>query len=303
MEFIVLVLALLIRLVLSAMPNKKHDLWFNLWCDLCGGPISGSVEQADTVRVPTKKWGIGTLMLSVVLPVIILGVVLELLTQVAWGLPAFALSLLILLYSFSREDSEDWFKQFQRAWRRGDHQAAYEYARQVIPKHTINSEYELFLSVFSRLLYLRFCDFFMVLFWFMVLGAEGALLVRLSQLLDRDRVSPQVLRIRWLLEWLPARLLGISFMLTGHISRVGKVWLATLFNGYTPTEHLLYRYARAAMDHNEPPEVISDDGVQVLSDEYQKLLSLEGFMQRSVVLWLVVIALATILADFYVPTG
>lgn len=302
MEFLVLILALLVRALLSIIPSKKHDQWFNHWCDRCS--TSSTVkesQQSDNSPRLVKKWGISTLILSVIVPVILLGVLLEYLGQIAWGAPAFALSLIILLYSFSRKDSEQWFTRFQFAWKQGDQQAAYEYAREVIPKHDINSAYELFLSVFSRLLYLRFCDFFMVLFWFMLLGAEGALLVRLSQLMDRDRVSPQVLKVRWLLEWLPARLLGISFMFTGRFSRTGKVWLSTLFNRTTPTEHLLYRYARAAMNHEENPECIPDDRQLALVEEYRKLERLTGFIQRNLVVWLAFIALATILSGLYVP--
>lgn len=295
MEFVVLVIALLARVLLSVIPTNKHDLWFNRWCEGCSRGFS-QVEPAgfeETKRIQAK-WGTGTFFLSVIFPVAALSVLMDLLGQVAWGLPALGLSLAVLLYSFSRKESDDWFKNFQTAWRHNDSQAAYEYAREVIPKHNVKSQYELFISVFKRLLYLRFCDFFMVVFWFMVLGAEGALLARLSQLMDRSRVSSGVVQFRWLLEWLPARLLGLSFMLTGNVLRTSRVWFSTLFNRNIPMESLLYRYACAAMGAELEKETSSDDAPESLKEEDKKLQRLESFVQRSIALWVGGLAVMTL---------
>jgi len=196
MEFVVLIAVLTLRALLSLMPEKCHDRWFfslkgravtsfkpkprHLYDPESDEPNSIAPEQ-NPPEAHSTRWfaGTGVFFISVILPVVGLSLLLAFLENIAWGLPAFVLSILVLLYSLGRKDSDHWLTRFQIAWRQKDLQGAYQYASELLPGEKIKDEKQLYQRVFSRLISLRFQDFFLITFWFMWLGAEGALLARL----------------------------------------------------------------------------------------------------------------------------
>jgi len=322
MEFVVLIIVLMLRSLLGLLPGRRHDRWFlslKCWAGKLFKPSAphlydpDDTEQMESPEASTgikpSRWfaGTGAFVVSVVLPVASLSILMAVLDDVIWGLPAFAVSILVLLYSLGRKESAYWLTRFQIAWRQKDLQGAYQYAAEVLPEETIKDEKQLYQRVFSRLVGISFQDFFLVTFWFMLLGAEGALLARLMILFCEKTPEEggqsasattvlakgvnKIRSVQYLLEWLPAKLMGLSFMLTGHFVHCSQQWLTCLFNQKLSHEILLTRFALGAL--GEKVEDSAKEVLQAAQDNAHKdeqLQELEALLRRSSVLWVIAIA-------------
>jgi len=319
MEFVVLIIVLILRSLLNLLPNRHHDSWFLV---LKGKAVTLFKQRAphlyDVVpeeSVENKKnsahrysgagWfsGTGVFVVSVLAPVAVLSILMSVLDDFFWGLPAVAVSVLVLLYSMGRKDSAYWLTRFQIAWRQKDLQGAFQYASEVLPRDAIQDEKQLYQHVFSRLIKIDFQDFFLITFWFMVFGAEGALLARLIILFCEDYIdevvtpseqvttNDKVRTVRYVFEWLPARLVGLSFMLVGHFVCYSQQWLSTLFNRSLTHEALLTQFALGAL--GEKVEGADNDIFQGIDDAQkdEQLQDLESLLHRSSILWVVCISL------------
>lgn len=327
MEFVVLIIVLMLRSLLGLLPGRRHDRWFlalKAWAGRLFKPSAPhlydsdeeseqSGNQSKAAAINPTRWFIGTgaFIAAVVLPVAALSILMAVLDDVMWGLPAFAVSILVLLYSLGRKESAYWLTRFQIAWRQKDLQGAYQYAAEVLPQETIKDEKQLYQRVFSRLVGISFQDFFLITFWFMLLGAEGALLARLMILFcekspeeaGQDSPEPLITKggskirsVQYLFEWLPAKLMGLSFMLTGHFVHCSQQWLTCLFNQKLSHEILLTRFALGAL--GEKVEDSAKEVLQAAQDNAHKdeqLQDLEGLLRRSSVLWVIAIAVAVVL--------
>ncbi|WP_086479571.1 regulatory signaling modulator protein AmpE [Oceanospirillum sanctuarii] len=326
MEFVVLIIVLMLRSLLGLLPGRRHDRWFlalKAWAGRLFKPsaphLYDSDEESEQLGNQSKasainptRWfsGTGAFVVAVVLPVAALSILMAILDDVIWGLPAFAVSILVLLYSLGRKDSAYWLTRFQIAWRQKDLQGAYQYAAEVLPEEAIKDEKQLYQRVFSRLVGISFQDFFLVTFWFMWLGAEGALLARLMILFcekqpeEKGQESLQAITlskiksVQYLFEWLPAKLMGLSFMLTGHFVHCSQQWLTCLFNQKLSHEILLTRFALGAL--GEKVEDSAKEVLQAAQDNAHKdeqLQDLEALLRRSSVLWVIAIAVTVVLME------
>ena len=340
MEFVVLIIVLIFRGLLGLMLGKRHDLWFfrlkkrasalfrpkapHLYQGEQKLPedndryeaTSGETSEENTKAVWNRsqlgshsaRWfaGTGVFILSVVLPVAALSIFLAVLEGVAWGLPAFLLSIAVLLYSLGRKEGAYWLTRFQIAWRQKDLQGAFQYASEVIPQVKMQDEKQLYQKVFTRLIGISFQDFFLISFWFMVLGAEGALLARLMILFCEPQpgcASPEpapdkIETVRHLFEWLPARLTGLAFMLTGHFVYCSQQWSGYLFDRKSSHEISLTRMALAAL--GEKVAGNTEAALQEISEKIHKdeqLQELEALLKRSSVLWVIAVAITVVLME------
>lgn len=330
MEFVVLIIVLMLRSLLGLLPGRRHDRWFlalKAWAGRLFKPSAPHLYDSDeeseqpdnqpkASAINPNRWfaGTGAFMVAVVLPVAALSILMAVLDDVIWGLPAFAVSILVLLYSLGRKDSAYWLTRFQIAWRQKDLQGAYQYAAEVLPEEAIKDEKQLYQRVFSRLVGISFQDFFLVTFWFMLLGAEGAMLARLMILFCEkqpeeagqdsatetliSKGDSKIRSVQYLFEWLPAKMMGLSFMLTGHFVHCSQQWISCLFNQKLSHEILLTRFALGAL--GEKVEDSAKEVLQAAQDNARKdeqLQDLEALLRRSSVLWVIAIAVAVVLME------
>lgn len=336
MEFVALIIVLTFRTLLELMPSHRHDRWFYaLKAQLQAvfkkpaqtekaEPDDASLSKVQSIGMRPIHWlsGTGTFISVVILPVVALSLSLSVLEEMMWGIPAFALSLLILFYSLGRKENVHWFNRFQLAWRQRDIQGAYQYATELSPSLHAENEEKLYQKVFSYLLLLSFRDFFLVLFWFVLLGAEGALLVRLTLLFlqadERNTAPPPVIQTeatdsapvqlvaqeesakvqRWqhLVEWLPARLLAICFMLTGNFCRSGQQWFSLLDNPRMSHSDLLTEFARSAINTGKGAVSIETEPALLNAQSDEQLKELKELLKRSAAFWVICISLYVTLA-------
>lgn len=143
---------------------------------------------------------------------------------------------------------------------------------------------------------------FAVLFWYCLLGPIALILyVSVSQLLavipkglplsgsEVEEQSLEPLRVcftktQQVLDWVPVRLLGLTFALVGNFSVVFKLWTQQLFEVATPPVVLVNEWGQAALKA-EPAEAA-------------QLESAIHLIDRSLLVWLVVVFLVTISVFF-----
>jgi len=128
---------------------------------------------------------------------------------------------------------------------------------------------------------------FGVIFWFAILGPVGAIIYRLSQELKTIYSDDPVLaksceRMLYLLNWIPARFLAISFAITGHFEGALAAYHENKETDRTQ-QYLLIDICHGALEGNE-----TDERAAYLS-------AFRGLVLRSLIVWLTCIALLTLL--------
>lgn len=229
------------------------------------------------------------LMLLVGLPVVLVGVLLWALSQVAYGWLALPVHLLVLLYSLGRGEPKAAMGPLRDAWRRGDTQAALHVAERDLGV-TAQSPQALTEQVEGWLLWQAFQSFFAVVFWYSLLGPALALAYRLTALVAQYSETPALRErarlLRHALDWLPARLLGASFALVGNFVAVCRWMLHELLDWHGPASRFVAHTGRLAVDLATP----ASDAEPVAG-----LDALWALLQRAAVLWYALFALWTLL--------
>jgi len=219
------------------------------------------------------------LSLLIVAPLILLTLVLLILQPIAHGWLALPLHLLVLLYGLGRGDPLTALGSFRDAFRRGDTQGAFLAAERDL-NITAESEQSLLPSVQNWLLGQAFSGLFVLLFWYALLGPIPVLAYRLLVLTEQNAQNPglreRAALLRHALDWLPLRILVLSFALVGNFSPVLRVVMDKLLDWEAASEKLLQPVAQAAEDL--PREASGEVGAATLDSLWQLLL-------RSAVLW------------------
>lgn len=276
MSFLVLLLALLVERFSRWRLRLQQDIF---WLRLLD-----RVEQDPDLAGDPRR----ALLRLVLLPVLVVGVLLALLSLPLYGWLALPLHLFVLIYSLGRGDVLTELKPFREAWRRGDSEAAC-----LTAECDLAVEAEESLSLLRRvqgyLLWQAYQSFFAVIFWYALLGPVAALAYRLLALTGEHTTLPVLrersVRLRHLFDWLPARALALSFALVGNFAAVFRVLLRYLSDRGVPAAKLVIEAGRAANEGQEAEVLVGEAGLMTLDELWQLLV-------RAGMLWYVVLALA-----------
>ncbi|NOX08672.1 MAG: regulatory signaling modulator protein AmpE [Gammaproteobacteria bacterium] len=214
-----------------------------------------------------------------------------------WDIPGLVFSIFIVLYCIGINDLTELANQYRDAMQQGDDDSAYRVAGDFLgvdaPEDLEERGHVLVFAVLVK----ANVAIFSVLFWFLLLGPLGAVLVRSVLMLrqqnlwsDNDAVATALYRMQSILNWIPARLLAFSYALSGNFDLAFKAWKAG-------GDH----YTRNLGDLSE--ELLIDIGGGALSLDPEKtpdsewsdlLQSAIDLVWRSLFLWIVVLSLVTI---------
>jgi len=243
MNFLVLLVAVLLSEWLGTQPAIQRDQWFFHWRRwLAGLPFLMGRPRLSRALV-------------LLVPVSILALLLHFCGNWLFGLSAVAINLLVLLYAFGRDTVDDNIDLYRDVLARGDVQAAWHEAAQ-LGVEDADSWPELHNRAQTAVAYLCFERYFPVLFWFLLLGAPGALFYRLVSLLaseeksevEKSKDSAVVSRqLLWVLEWLPLRLLGPVLALVGNFPATMRAWRESLFGVAESSAQVLAGMVRGAL--------------------------------------------------------
>ncbi|MBH3310540.1 regulatory signaling modulator protein AmpE [Pseudomonas mosselii] len=275
MSFLVLVLALWVEKFSALRQRLQRD-----------GFYLGELVRLERSGKVHPWWTLGILVLA---PVALLVLLLHVLEPVAYGLLALPVHLLVLVYSLGRGDVKAALGPFRDAWRRGDDQAALHVAERDLGLAADDPQ-RLIKQVQGHLLWQAYQSFFAVIFWYFLLGPGAALAYRLLALtMDHSRQPAlQTLagQLRHAMDWLPVRVMTVSFALVGNFVAVTRVMLHELLDWHVSAGHLVAKVGRVADDI--PEEEDRQRGLERLDSLWELLL-------RCAVLWYACFALWTVL--------
>lgn len=246
MKFIVIVIGILLLQQMGSLSALQQDRWFSRW-----------VERLSSFKW-LKSGAYGRPLLSLLVPTFLLVFTLFLLDGIWFGVPVLLLSFLVFLYSLGRGDLKEEVAGYRDDLARDDLQAAYHDAAEFNfeKKEGVAENWEqLQAEVRGAISYRYFERYFAVMFWFILAGAPGALLYRLVVLYsgvaleEEQKKADSHLVKRWLylLEWLPARLLGLSLAFMGNFTACLTNWRSTLLADSSCAMDIIGGYAVAAL--------------------------------------------------------
>ncbi|GFM54999.1 regulatory signaling modulator protein AmpE [Pseudomonas capsici] len=277
MSFLVLLLAVWVEKFSALRQRVQRD-----------GPWLKELARLESSpRTASRPWIM--LALLVLLPLLILHLALTIVGSVAYGWLALPLHLLVLIYSLGRGDLLAALGPFRDACRRGDEQAAVHVAERDMGVLADNSE-QLLEGVQSYMLWQAYQSFFVVIFWYFLLGPVAALAYRLLALAAENGKTPALVeratQLRHAFDWIPVRLLAASFALVGNFVAVSRVMLHELLNWNISAAQLIARIGRVASE--VPAPVMGADGVTSLDLLWELLI-------RAAIVWYAGFALWTLL--------
>jgi AmpE protein len=242
-----ILLCLLTALVLlqwfDVANRLQKDQWFYNWLDWLSAKIS---NVDNSLLFP---------LLALALPLLGLSIGLALLAKIN-VLLVFLASIALLLYSFGRGNWANSVDELRSACRSENINAIYERVANWLPK-SHRDKFNWREQAVAGIAYHAFERTFAVLFWFLLLGPVGAVLYRLSVLLQnykglRGADRGVVERWQWLLEWPAVRLLGLSFAIVGNFAGCYHQWKISALCVHSKTQTVLYHYIQgASMLHSE----------------------------------------------------
>lgn len=275
MSFLVLVLALWVEKFSALRQQVQRDGFF-----------LGELVRLERSGKVHPWWTLAILILA---PVALLVLLLHVLDPVAYGLLALPVHLLVLIYSLGRGDVKAALGPFRDAWRRGDEQAALHVAERDLGLAADDAP-GLIKRVQGHLLWQAYQSFFAVIFWYFLLGPGAALAYRLLALTTEHSRQPalQALagQLRHALDWLPVRVMTVSFALVGNFVAVTRVMLHELLDWHVSAGDLVAKVGRVADDIAEEED--RQRGLERLDSLWELLL-------RCAVLWYACFALWTVL--------
>ncbi|UBM24590.1 regulatory signaling modulator protein AmpE [Pseudomonas sp. p1(2021b)] len=275
MSFLVLVLVLWVEKFSALRQRLQRDGFF-----------LGELVRLERSGKVHPWW---TLAILVLAPVALLVLLLHVLEPVAYGLLALPVHVLVLIYSLGRGDAKAALGPFRDAWRRGDDQAALHVAERDLGLAADDAQ-SLLIRVQGHLLWQAYQSFFAVIFWYFLLGPGAALAYRLLALCAGNSRQPALKeraeQLRHAMDWLPVRVLALSFALVGNFVAVVRVMLHELLNWHISAGHLVARVGRVA--DTVPEEEDNQRGLGRLDSLWELLL-------RCAVLWYACFALWTVL--------
>ncbi|MAD46125.1 MAG: hypothetical protein CMI02_02290 [Oceanospirillaceae bacterium] len=280
--FIVLVTQQQLPMPQRSTRSRTFNRWLGVWKSFRWFPaIPRHLKYLLIVFVPTALLTAGFMMIN----------------SLFWGLLAFALEILLLLYVLSHAGINRHLQEYLHDLKDGDTQGAYHCAEQhlSVPEVTVSENmHEMNGQVIKALMHRWFEYFFLMVFWYMVADVAGVLLawftVQYARASDCDEKAWRYLH--WL-EWIPVRLLGLTFCLAGNFMRALPVWQKSLWKVRIVSADVLHTVGSSALTHNgEPREWHSaaENGEQA-AEELQEWQNLHI---RSSSIWMVMIAAATV---------
>ncbi len=308
MSFLVILISLTINYLWLKDFDRFDDSWFfRLRCR-----VESGTEKLQSLQL---RW-LAALLLIYGLPLLVLAVLMLLLEGRVAGLATLALHVLVLLVALDRTQPGQMAKEFLQRWNEDDDEACALYLRDdlnLLADRKPGSCEELSEFFSQHIVYLFFERMFVMFFWYMVAGPIGVLVAYITyQLRDSHReITPQeqidlIKLLVTVLEWLPVRLVALTFCLAGNFVRCFESLRQTLwsFDRSADTPAMLYDYARCALaglvsdaaqeSPSEEDAIAQEPGAR--GQTAREISALVSLLERSQAIWLVVLAAITVFA-------
>jgi AmpE protein len=236
------------------------------------------------------------LALTIALPVIIVAGFFLLLEHELFGLLTLLFSVFVVIYGLGRGDLRLAWLAYVDEWQRGNYEAAYQQAIDlgvITADDVIEDSFTLHQRMRGQYCYYGLERWFAPIFWFMVLGPAAIvgyrIVVTITQWQGDEMLTTRQLAARccvWL-EFLPARLLALTFALAANFSSAFTYFQDKLFAQY-PANTLVAESAAKALElPNTLAEYVST--VEFIDASTQELREMKSLLKRSQIVWILVL--------------
>ncbi|MEX0617418.1 MAG: regulatory signaling modulator protein AmpE [Pseudohongiellaceae bacterium] len=257
----------------------------------------------DTWRDRRNGW-ILAVVLVIGVPVILLGLILLVVDSAFFGLLTLLIHVTVLLVAMDRTHPGQLARAYLESWRDGDQEACYLYLERELGAGEL-PEIRDFTTLHSNFIksYVYVCleKMFVMLFWYLLAGPMAVLFCYLLyQYRDSsdERSSPEgaalATGIIHVIEWLPVRLLGLTFALAGDFERGFTQLRESPLNSGVDARDLAVDYALGAMPAEFRPPREGESFSEYQAHGEEQVLKLQGLLERSQIIWLCLIALMAI---------
>jgi AmpE protein len=294
---IAVVIALIVGHTMPALVALRRYDWFIRWLEWLAAQLGDNASWR----------GAGGMLFAIGPPLLLVALLQIALRGDFYGFPAFLFALAALFYAWGPRDLDHDVEAVVNA---ADPAARREAAARLFPEQVEPAldGGSLVEAVFRCALW----RWFGVLFWFLLLGAFGALLYRLVSLCAQgearkrlpDGASQAARTVLAFLDWPVAQLMTLSLALVGNFDSVFQAWKGAGGAGYTGDTRFLAAAARASVRSELAEEALDEidteyvaDGGVAVSRGVPGLPELRDAMSlvwRILLLWLAVLALFVI---------
>lgn len=285
MNLITVLIALAVETRLGSFDRYRNLAWFVHYCDWLESRLASA-----------RFWnGPGGLLLTLFIPLAILGVLVFLVGELNVVL-GFLLAFLALVYSFgpplgSLVDS------YVDALGNGDEAACREFLEKILygdPEEGAADQDRVLGSIMLR----SHEYLFAVIFWFLLLGAVGAvmycLVVNLAQRYEKvdSGYAGAVKDLHNILMWPSSRLLALGFALGGSLVSALESWRTVSGHTLDISREVMAVSGFGALHYQPAGEEKTDQ--EDNEDFVNRLRETTALINRTLIVWLIVLGLMTI---------
>ncbi len=133
---------------------------------------------------------------------------------------------------------------------------------------------------------------FSVIFWFLLLGAPGAILYKLVSILSRELTGirsglvDSLFDLLHILEWPVSRLMVLGMALAGHLMDALNAWRSAEAISLDVNNKVLINGGQGALQYEE--------GEDASEDKAYWIKELKSLINRTLIIWIVVVAMMTL---------
>ncbi|AHK79045.1 regulatory protein AmpE [Ectothiorhodospira haloalkaliphila] len=308
-------ITILIAVVLERLTNAIENLRSFTWLTRVTGMI----------RARAEGFGLGgtaALVVTLAVPLVIVAVIFHLVGGMLAGIVGLLLGLIVLLFCLGPRDLNRQVDSYLEAGAMKDEDREMKHARELLGEDNVPGDAaERSSAVLQKALSESNPRLFAVLFWFVILGPLGAVLYRLSHLLqapateekpaaaaaegeqgkegeDKPQAEPTedgfrqaAVRLVALLDWIPARLVALGYALTGTFDRAFPV-LRSNFTG--PLAGMAEQNKRLLRDAGSEAVQLDDVDMKDPLEARSAVERASNLVFRTLIAFVAVLALLTI---------
>jgi len=189
----------------------------------------------------------------IVPPALLVGIIEYILSGWFYGFLRFVFDFVVLLYCLGPQNLWAQLSGCLQAMQKGDKKLVEQRAKAAFPFLPLKDSETLHQNLVRTIFVEGNYRIFAVIFWFAILGPLGAVLYRLTAILSEKGSAKSILTpysnsALEVLDWLPARLLGLLFGLAGHFVQTLNQWKKYVLQKPETNEILIAETGVASLD-------------------------------------------------------